>query len=352
MTAVSMMALLGFVFLTYNVTRLYIVKNEMQNGADAAALAGAACLNRLSAVGSLNDCEQAKQLSLNWVAAKGKAESQLGQNKADNNALTGGDVISTVVAGYWNLADNPASVNVLKAQTTSPLIDYDVPAVKVTIQKNVNVFATSIFGLETVSLTSSAIAVLASPDTLPVGNLMPIAINKCMFDLYWDSLKQIPKNAPNNTALNGVPQKSGEPYKIRIGIDETYQSTCTSGQWAYLKATESNLSDIQKIIANGNSEPIKLNSKIFIMNGNATSLFDVVSPTPRDIVILVVNINTGGNYKNFKGETPVVTIAGFHLTAVGKKYIEGNFTTNLAIANATGVGATYYGVYTPPRLAQ
>ena len=45
-------------------------------------------------------------------------------------------------------------------------------------------------------MQAQAVAVISSPSTVSAGSgLIPMAINKCMFDQYWDSTTNQPKLA-------------------------------------------------------------------------------------------------------------------------------------------------------------
>ncbi len=181
MAAVSLAAMIGFALLTFNITRLFIVQSEMQNGADAAALAGAACLNRISDPESSTHCLAIKQDTLNWTRAKAKALDQLSRNTADRIAFYSDDDDSVQV-GFWQpLSEAQAGTEFIDV-TTSPGSDY-LPAVKVTITKSPDknggplmpIFQT-LFHSAGVSLSATAVAVLPSPGATSEGSLPPLDV--------------------------------------------------------------------------------------------------------------------------------------------------------------------------------
>ena len=87
--------LLGLLALVVDVGHLMIVRNELQNAADAAALAGANCLPRASAP-SGTDCSSSLRASLNWTMAGIKASNTVGLNRSDGVPL----VYGAVLTGY------------------------------------------------------------------------------------------------------------------------------------------------------------------------------------------------------------------------------------------------------------
>ena len=115
MVAFLLPVLIGLAALAIDLVYLQVVRNEMQNDADAAALAGA---------GYFFDGTNATP---NWTLASQKAQTVITRNTADGAALTTG----TVATGYWNLVDTP---KVLQALPMVPKA-YDAPAIQVTVAK-------------------------------------------------------------------------------------------------------------------------------------------------------------------------------------------------------------------------
>src|SRR5579864_9048066 len=97
-TAFFFIVVIGFAAVAVDVGHLMVARNELQNGADAAALAGANCLDKTTA-GSGADCTSTPLGSLNWAIAATKATNSIGLNKVDGTTLLNG----TVTTGYKNL---------------------------------------------------------------------------------------------------------------------------------------------------------------------------------------------------------------------------------------------------------
>lgn len=365
-----LITLVGFAALAFDVGRVLIVRNELQNGADAAALAGANCLNKTTAG---TDCTATTSPTLNWAMASTKATNSIGMNKSDNTALVDG----TVQTGYWNV--NPAvGSTTLQPTTLSPLGPCTVvagvmttachkPAVMVTLNRAtgnnggpvVSLVAT-MFGGTATPIGAKAVAVISSPSTVQ-NNLIPVAINKCMYDLYWDYVTGSPKLA-TSTSLNGVPQVIGTPWELRIGSAYHY-GTCTSGQWTSFDQDINSASGIKNLIENGNPTPMAIGDNTWIEPGTKTANYndlDAKYPTPsgpyplspiNDVTVIVVDLATD---LTSKGVAPIVAFAGFHIDDVqggSDKYVQGHFV-KATIPSSSGIGPGSGYAYTPPRLAQ
>src|SRR5919112_6643606 len=86
--ALGLLVVLGFAGLAVDVGLVWMAKNEVQNAADAAALAGA------------SKFYENYDPTPNWTAAEALATTAVGYNKSLNVTLVNG----TVASGYWNLS--------------------------------------------------------------------------------------------------------------------------------------------------------------------------------------------------------------------------------------------------------
>lgn len=370
--------LIGFAALAFDIGHLMIVRNELQNGADAAALAGANCLDKTTA-GSGTDCTNAKSSTLNWATASTKATNSIGLNKSDSTVLVNG----TVQTGYWDVNGGTA----LQPTTLSPLgpctiaggvmtTACDKPAVMVTISRAsgnnggaVGTLIASMFGGAAIPIAASAVAIISSPGNVLPGTLIPQAINKCMFDKYWDSTTNSPTlaDAPTLTYLDGndnksynIPQIIGQPWRFRIGSSLHY-GTCDSGQWTTFNEGFGNNGNqnIVNLINNGNTNPLGIGDLTHLNPGTRQPDYDALDkkyPTGPGADVTIVVVDADPLSSNI--DTPVVAFAGFHIDDVKgangpnpKFYIEGHFIANLTTPGSSGIGP-FYGTYTPPRLAQ
>jgi Flp pilus assembly protein TadG len=310
-----------------DIAHLYVVRNELQNAADAAALAGAAGLNPVSPTPQ-------------WSNAVTKGTNAVKLNGSDGKTLATG----TVTAGYWNLTGSPAG---MQAQTITPGTN-DMPAVQVTVARSgtggtavnggaISGWLASVFGFGTAGVQATAVAVIAAPGTANPGALFPVALNKCLFDLYWNYSTNQPLNDPS----------TGQPYVLDINSSYGPSSgTCASGEWTgFTGATDA--STEKGLVTSGNPTAVSIGQNINISTGVKTSVYMAIPATPLTVTMPVVSPLSPG------ATSPVYAFAGFVITKVfingSHSYIEGHFTTNVKVSGG-GTG-TNYGAYVPPRLA-
>lgn len=352
--------LTGFAVLAVDVGRIYIVRNELQNVADAAALAGANCLDRQSMAGSTTECTTTLASTLNWTRASAKAIDQLGQNSADNFPIATTGTGYLVEVGYWNLQSNSPSGGSFST-TFSPLTTYDKPAVKVTVTKDagknggpITMLTAVMFGGAHVPMSASAVAVLSSPDKVLPGSVIPYVINKCMYDKFWDASTGTPAIYTGSPADPYGKSTIGQPWEFLIGSAYHYGS-CDSGQWTSFSLDANSQSVIGDLIANGNPTSLGIGDMTWIEPGTKSASYNDLNaqyPTPPGADVALIVVDTSG--LTTKGEAPIVAFAGFHITDIqggSGKYIQGHFLPNFIAPGSGGIGP-FYGTYTPPRLAQ
>lgn len=355
----------GLTALAFDLGHLLIVRNELQNAADAAALAGANCLNKTS-TSSGTDCTSTTSSTLNWNTASLRANAAIALNKSDGTAL----VNATVSTGYKNLAGTPAG---LQTSTPSPIGLYDKPAVMVSLSRSTGsnggapgMLLTSMFNVAPVPISATAVAVISSPGNIGRNSLIPVVINKCVFDLYWDSNTGQPKLATSSAAVNGLAQTAGEPFELKIGSAYSYGS-CAAGQWTSFGSNQNSASAITDLVSTGNPTPLALNDLVWVVTGATVSVYDALDakfPTPKDtptantgagldVLIAVIDVPTLKDSTN--AAFPIIAFASFHITDVNKQgnksFIQGHFIKGAVAGGSSGIGP-FYGTYTPPRLAQ
>ena len=319
--ALSLVVLLGFGGLAVDVGFLMMARNELQNAADAAALAGAQAFYSGSS-------------TPNWAAAEALATTAITYNQAMNTTLQTG----TVSSGYWNLTGAPAG---MQSKGKTPLLPNDVAAVSVTIRKapgsnggSVALFLAPLVGVPSQGLQATAVAVSSFPSVVAPGALLPVAITQCLYDNFWDSSTGTPRLDP----------ATGQPYEFRI-TSSYHTGPCEAGQWTSFKLDRNDVPTIRDLIENGNPDPLAIGDLIWIEPGTKTALYADV-PVGEDVLLpVVMNIDT-------HAKNAIVGFGPFHITAsVGGsgKYIQGHFVTNYKEPLATG-GGPYYGAYIPPTL--
>lgn len=259
--ALLLFALMGFVALAVDIGYMYVVKTELQNAADSAALAGAGTLYPTPPFNSVPPPD--------WVTAEANALLFTQKNKSTGQLL----VYANISTGYWNLKQNPTGIqskfitplgfcSISKATCTTNAnctgagevcLLQDVPAVKVKIRKTdgensgpVKTFFGRVFGIESVPLYSESVAVSGFIGSVSPGALFPIALSKCLTDFYFS---QNPLPSPPPTINLYSPYSPGLP-------------NCPTGQWTSFQTGNNDVTTIRDLIFKGNSNPLDIGTPI------------------------------------------------------------------------------------------
>jgi len=321
--AILLPVMLGFIALAVDISRELVVRNQLQNAADAAALAGAGKL-------------QWTNTSTTWADASSKASAAIGLNSADGQTLSTG----TVSVGYWNVTGSPSG---MQSTTITPGSN-DFPAVKVTVSRTagsnggpIQTYFAGLIGTSAIDVSATAVATIAAPGTAKPGALFPLAISQCMYQNYWDSTTGQPKLDPS----------TGKPYVFDIGSSYHY-GPCLSGQWTTFNVNANDTPTVENLITNGNPTSLSIGDNTWIQTGTKTAIYNTVT-VPSEVLLPVVG-DVSSN-----AAVPIVAFAAFQITAVdggSGKYIEGHFTSDFLATNVGpgSGGGTYYGAYVPPVL--
>jgi len=328
MAASTMGLTIAFGALATDVARVMIIRNELQNAADAAALVGAGAL-------------YPPNPTPNWNNGVTQGSAAVALNATEGVKL----VTGSVQAGYWDLSRQTPG---LQSQSITPGANV-VPAVQVTISRDVgtnggpvSMFLAAAFGQSVMSLKATAVAVLSAPGTVGPGTLLPLAIGLCQYQKYWDSTKQQPMIDPT----------TNQPvvFNINDSYNPVTDGTCDNGQWTAFTSAQTGASTVTNLINTGNLSPLSITNNItFLNNGVDDSIYKAVIPLIGTTVFIpVVQQVVPGS------SSPIVAFAAFNITAVNRqgkvKYVSGSFVGNAKIPSSGGVGP-YYGAYVPPRLA-
>lgn len=328
----------------------FLVRSELQNAADATALAAAACLYGRAQCGNFNSSTP------DWNTARQTALDYVSKNSSENTAL------NTVIVdyGYWNINGNPAELQPLPKIPTNN----DLPAIKVTISKAdgsnggpVKTFLAPVLGIYSHPVSATAVAVIPIPTSSGVNSLFPVAIKKCLYDAYWDTANQKPKIADaKNIPGFDLQQTIGQPYVFKV-TSSYHTNGCEAGQWTSLDTDSDSTPTILDILNNGNSTDIAVGTNIWIQTGTKTTLYSDVN-----------NCSAAGNKVCEYVSVPIVQDVSTHsytpiiaytcmriVNAVGgsQKYIVMQMSANAdkCQAKGSGGGGGYYGALVPPRLA-
>lgn len=313
-TALLLTAFLGLAALGIDSGYMVATKNELQNAADAGALAGAW---QLSKGGDEN-------------AIKDTAKDTVGQNKASNGNIS--LELSDITIGKWDLEERKFTISSLE----------DANAVKVSIQNHdLNLF----FRSDNESLGAEAVAIVGSagtPDTVDKGILLPLAISK------WIADKADEYNSPSNT--------------VKIGSDYHYDNDpyndVFAGQWTSFTEDKNNAKYLKGLITNGNPDPLSVGDSIYIQPGTMAFGYheDYLGLyVGKNVVFALVDAVLRDETKKF---IPVYSFISFRITNLldkNKKGIEGYFVEDIYAGGggASGNVPYYgYGINSSPKLVQ
>jgi hypothetical protein len=318
----TLLAALGVAAFSVDIGRGFVVRDELQNAADAAALAGA---------GSLLPGNPP-----NWSAAQATAASAVSLNSSDGVKLK----TASVKSGFWNLTGSPAG---MQASTISPGT-FDNPAIQVMVSRStglnggpVSFFFAPIFGVNNGPVSATAVAVVSAPGYVAPGGLFPVAIGKCVYDQFWDAQTGTPTVDPTTRQV----------YSFQFG-NGALKGTCAASEWTSFQTNANDVTTVRGLIANGNPTGLGIGDSIWIQSGVKATIYDSV-PNTADKLIPIVDQVTSSN-------ATIVGFAAFHIDSVNKtgnnKYIQGHLITGYKITASTGASGPYYGAYVPPRLAK
>lgn len=355
--ALCMVVLLGFAGLAIDIGNLLVARNQLQNAADAAAMAGAGCLIRRT------ECSNTTATQPDWTTATAKASAF--STSTSTNKVQGAYVnVSTVSTGYWNVTGTPSG---LEALPLTPTVN-DLPAVQVTIHKDgtnangaVPTFLSKVLGVQILKASAVATAVLSQPGSVGPGGLFPLAMSKCLYDNYWDSNSNSPKLSPNNNTLPGttVAQQTGQPYFFQIGSSYHY-GTCDSGQWTTFDQDNNSASYARSLLTGGNTTTFVIGASpgTWIQTGTENTLFNGTAACSAAgngqcawVTAPVVDTPSTSGFQ------PVVAFACLHILNAKNgsfPYVLVQMTNDMShceTPNSGGFGSGY-GSYTPPRLVQ
>jgi Flp pilus assembly protein TadG len=325
--ALAIMVLIGFIGLAFDLSYLYVVKGELQNAADATALAGAGSLYK----DPLNPGETP---ALNFPRASAAATSFVGQNKTsyyDSGASLRNLTDAQVSTGYWT---SPSGVQ--------------VPAVFVTINRSagnnggaVTVFFAKILPgvASSAPVTASATAAQGYPGSAPGEILFPIALSSCMTDQYFS---QNPLPSPPTTIVFSSPYTPGG-------------SGCYTGQWTSFKLDNNDVPTIRDLITNGSPTPLNTGDNIWIEPGAKASLYGFVNSWlpagGKDVLMPIIDGTTG---ITTHAEMAIKGFATFHIVSADQsaKTVTGYFINYTSEFPGTTPGGSVSNTITPPVMVQ
>lgn len=335
LVALTLPVLVGAGALAVDLAYLHVVRNELQNDADAAALAGARKLYTQGAS------------ALNWSGAASTASNAIALNRAAGHALADGQVQT----GYW---DTTQAATGLQGLPMTPGAN-DAPAVQVSLGKSegqnqgpVRTFLARIWGVMAKPVRVTAVAGVSSPGR--VGLSFPVGISQCMYQNFWNTSAQPP--GPRLDPL------TGQPYVFKIGSLYHY-ANCDSGQWTSLNFTGKGANLIDQIIERDPAlfDPpppmLSVGDSVPMDTGTKTSIYKAVekcigaTSNPCDLVVMpVLDQVVAGTQATIRGFACLKILAA---EGGSDKYILVQMSNQCPPPVSSGIGPNY-GVISQPSL--
>jgi len=335
LVVIALPVLFGFTALAVDFAYAFIVRNELQNAADAAALAGTGCLYPRT------ECGNSSINPPDFTTASSQANTAFSLNKSESVTIANG----SITTGYWDVTNTASGVHAFPGAS-------DFPAIQVTIKKDtglnggpVNTIIARFLGINTVPVAATSTAIISSPGTVVQG-LFPIVMTQCMYDNYWNSSSN-PKQPKNDPA-------TGQPYVIKIG-SSYHTGACEAGQWTSFSVDSNSVTTIRDLIANRNPTALSIGDNTWIQPGTKTTLFTSINDCSAagDKSCEYVTVPVVGDISTHSF-VPIVAFACLHIDLAdggSGKYIQAEMSTKCPPVNSSGVGPAY-GAITPPRLVQ
>ena len=332
MVAAMMPVLIGAAAFAIDLAYVHVVRIEMQNDADAAALSGA------------HELVESSTGNLRWDVASARAQQSVRLNSAAGAVMTD----ATVQTGYWNLTGTPTTLQSLPFSAGV----WDAPAVSVTLRKQqgqnqgpVRTFFARFWQLMGIRQEVTAVAAPTSPGLMLPGGLFPLAMTQCMYDTYWDSSVY--------PARPRIDPLTGKPYVFKIGSGYHY-GACSSGEWSSLLNDRNDVGVIRQLIAQGNPVTLQMGQNIWIEPGTKTTLYQTTHDCSAagDHSCEYVVIPTVTQTDNH-ALSPITGFACLHIldASAAQKYVQAEMSNRCNTALAGGAGPNY-GVLTPPSLVR
>ena len=330
--ALMLPVLIGSAAFAIDLAYVHVVRNELQNDADAAALAGAHAL------------VDASSGVVRWADATTQAQQSVALNQAAGQRLSD----AQVQTGYWNLTGKPSG---LQSPSLVPTV-WDAPAVAVTVRKAagqnqgaVPTFFARFWSILGIEQQVTAIAAPSSPGLMQPGGMFPLAMAQCMYDTYWDRSVYPPRPR--------IDPSTGKPYVFKIGSGYHY-GTCSSGEWTSLLNDANDVGTIRQLIAQGNPVSLEMGQNIWIEPGSKATLYQTVrgcsAAGDRSCEYVVVPTVTQTDNHAL---SPITGFACLHILDAnsGQKYVLAEMSNRCNSSLSGGAGPNY-GVLQPPSLVQ
>ncbi|MGC3974347.1 MAG: pilus assembly protein TadG-related protein [Nitrospira sp.] len=328
MVALTLTVLLTMGAAAIDIGHALVARNELQNAADAAALAGARTLGiayegmtpAQMAIYTLTGGDQAA------IVTAAQTTSALNQAAAVNVSVNAADV----QVGLWNSATKTFTPTANQPRSVRVVTHRDGSA-----NGPISTFLANVVGMSSVNVSAAATAELTAISSTPPGALdFPVAISELFFSQFGcgDSIQLYPSNGtPQScagfTTFLQTPSNDIAMRNILNGmIAGTYQSPSTTAEVTQLQFTNGTLS-------NPTWNALR---NLFLQKSAGTGYWDALVPVYQ------------GNDCSPSGAIPVVGYANIRITGVQgppTHTVTGNVSCPLFQGGGAG-GGPAFGVFT------
>jgi len=328
MVAVTLMVLLAMAAAAIDIGHAMVARNELQNAADAAALAGARTL------GIAYEGMTPAQMAIYTLTGGDRAAIvSAAQTTSVLNKAAAVDVsvlASDVQIGLWNSETRTFTSTTNQPRSVRVVTHRDGSA-----NGPISTFLANVVGLSSVNVSAAATAELTAIGSTPLGALdFPLAISELFFSQYGcgDSIQLYPSNGtPNScagfTTFTQTPSNDNAMRNILNGmIAGTYQAPPTTAGITQLQFTNGTLSNPTWTAL----------QNLFLQKSSGTGYWDALVPVYQ------------GSDCSPSGAIPIVGYANIRVTNVAgppTHTVTGNVTCPLFQGGGVGGGPSF-GVFT------
>ncbi len=333
LAALLMPVLLGIAALVVDLGFLFLTKYELQNAADAGALAGARKLHTVNS-------------GIDWDGAEERAVFVSRLNGNIGRLITEPEAR----AGYWD-PDINGSVG-----SREVLLDVDIlaPGVTVVIRRAAGVnggpirpYFAGLLGITAMDVVVSSTAVVSGPGRLGAGDMFPFVLGHCLYEHFWDT-------DPDNVGPKLDPATS-EPYIFKLGPSLPMAPCEETGVWTTYLEEINSLNEIRALVDTGNPVPLAIGDAIWIQPGARNTLYQSI----RDCSAAgtgICEIATVAVVDDVAAKVlmPIEAFACLRILTAhsgDQPFISAQMSTECMPPGGGGIG-TSYGAVSPPKLVQ
>jgi hypothetical protein len=333
LAALLLPVLLGVAALVVDLGFLFLTRYELQNAADAGALAGARKLHALES-------------GIDWDGAEERAVLVSRLNGNLGRLVTEPEARS----GYWDpeVSGSVGTREVLLDVTTL------VPGVTVVIRRAAGVnggpirpYFAGLFGISAMDVAVSSTAVVPGLGRVGAGDMFPFVLSHCLYEHFWsvDPDSFGPKLDPTTNA----------PYVFKLGPSLPMAPCEETGVWTTYLKDINGLSEIRALVETGNPEPLSLGDLIWVQPGARNALYQTIRDCSAEgtglCEIATIAVVNDVSAKVFM---PIEAFACLRILTAhsgNQPFISAQMSTECMPPGGGGIG-TSYGAVSPPKLVQ